>query len=304
MQPDFVYMGRDERLPGLEHIASGKVREIYALDPEHLLFVTSDRVSAFDVIMNQGVPNKGAVLTAISTHWFETTRDIIPNHLVSTSVDDVPGLDSEWRDKLNGRIMIVKRCEPTAVEWVIRGYIAGSGWKEYRRSGTICEQKLPVGLQLASRFDAPLFTPTTKADTHDEPISPERAREIVGDEVYETCTRAMVALFEHGTKELAELGFLLADTKFEFGLANGEVVLIDEALTPDSSRFWPAAEWTPGVEPPAYDKQVLRSWLEKQPWNKEYPAPEIDPEILAKVSQRYLDICEKITGSKPVTVAS
>lgn len=304
MQREHVYMGREDRPPGLKQIASGKVRDIYHLDEDNLLFVTTDRVSAFDVVMNQGVPFKGAVLTAISTYWFEKTQEVIPNHLVSTSIDDVPGLDDEWRAKLDGRIMIVKRCEPTAVEWVVRGYIAGSGWKEYKRSGTICEQTLPEGLKLADKFAAPLFTPTTKDDAHDEPISPERAREIVGDEVYEKALAATLGLFAHGTDTLSGLGFLLADTKFEFGLCNGELLLIDEALTPDSSRFWPKDAWNPGSEPPAYDKQVLRTWLEAQPWNKEYPAPTIDAEILEKVSARYLDICERITGQKLAGVTS
>ena len=287
MQSELVYIGREDRPPGLNQIAAGKVRDIYELDANRLLFVTTDRVSAFDVVMHQGVPFKGAVLTAISTYWFAKTQDLIPNHLVSTSIDDVPGLDDEWRAKLDGRIMIVKRCEPSCVEWVVRGYIAGSGWKEYQGSGTICEQTLPEGLQLASKFEQPLFTPTTKADAHDEPISPDRARELVGDEVYENALAATFALFERGTETLAKLGFLLADTKFEFGVRNGKLLLIDEALTPDSSRFWPADGWNPGSEPPAYDKQVLRTWLEAQPWNKEYPPPTIDPKIIERVSARY-----------------
>ncbi len=304
MQRELVYMGRGDRPPGLEQIASGKVRDIYKIDDDHLLFVTTDRVSAFDVVMDQGIPFKGAVLTAISTYWFNKTKDIIPNHLVSTSIDEVQGLDDEWRAKLAGRIMIVKRCEPTCVEWVVRGYIAGSGWKEYKRSGTICEQTLPEGLQLASKFAQPLFTPTTKDDTHDEPISPERARELVGDDVYKQALKAALGLFARGTETLADIGFLLADTKFEFGLQNGKLLLIDEALTPDSSRFWPADQWKPGSEPPAYDKQVLRTWLEAQPWNKEYPPPAIDPKILDQVSKRYLDICERITGQQLVQVTS
>ncbi len=304
MQSEHVYMGREDRPPDLEQIASGKVRDIYHLDADHLLFVTTDRVSAFDVVMGEGVPFKGAVLTAISTYWFEKTKDIIPNHLVSTSIDDVPGLDAEWKAKLDGRIMIVKRCEPTAVEWVVRGYIAGSGWKEYKRSGTICEQTLPEGLQLASRFDAPLFTPTTKNDAHDEPISPTRAREMVGEDVYDKALAAALGLFARGTEVLADLGFLLADTKFEFGVREGELLLIDEALTPDSSRFWPADAWNPGEEPPAYDKQVLRTWLEAQPWDKEYPAPTVDGKIIERVSERYLDICERITGKKLAKVGS
>lgn len=304
MSTDDVYLGRDDRPSGLNQIASGKVRDIYELDAERLLFVTTDRVSAFDVVMNEGVPLKGAVLTAVSSYWFEKTSGLVRNHLLSTAVEDVPGLDDAWRERLRGRIMIVERCEPTTVEWVWRAYLAGSGWKQYQQSQSVCGVKLPAGLKLASRFDEPIFTPTTKEGTHDRPISADEARARVGDEVFDAAHAASRELFDFGTQELERIGFLLADTKFEFGVKDGEVILIDEALTPDSSRFWPREAWQPGSEPKAYDKQVLRSWLETLDWNKEYPAPTVDPGILRQVTERYLDICERITGSAPAGVAS
>lgn len=294
-----VYLGRDEGPPGLSRIASGKVRDIYELDDERLLFVTSDRISAFDVVMDAGIPHKGRVLTAVSSWWFERTRDLVANHLLSTSVDDVPGLDSAWRERLDGRIMIVRKCAPTAVEWVVRGYVVGSGWKEYRAMGTISGIPQPAGLRQAERLAEPILTPSTKEDLHDKPITPEEAREIVGAEVFEVAERASLALFERGTQKLAELGILLADTKFEFGLLDGEVILIDEILTPDSSRFWPEEDYRVGISPPSYDKQILRDYLETLDWNKEPPPPPLDPAVLERVGRRYLEVAEKITGSAP-----
>jgi phosphoribosylaminoimidazole-succinocarboxamide synthase len=298
-----VFLGRDQRVPGLELLRSGKVRDVYALDARHLLFVTSDRVSAFDVVMKEGIPHKGAVLTAISAWWFEHTRDVVPNHLVSTSVDDVRGLDARWRELLRGRIMIVRRAQPTAVEWVVRGYLAGSGWKEYQKTRTVCGIPLPPGLENASRLPQPILTPTTKEETHDRPLTPAEARQVVGDETYEKAERASLALFRRGTEELEKIGILLADTKFEFGHADGKLILIDEALTPDSSRFWPAESWRPGSNPPSYDKQILRDHLETLDWPKSYPPPDLDPRVLARVGERYLEICEKITGALPVGAA-
>jgi phosphoribosylaminoimidazole-succinocarboxamide synthase len=296
-----IFLGRDpQRLPGFERVASGKVRDIYTLDARHLLFVTTDRVSAFDVVMREGIPHKGAVLTAISAWWFEHTRDVIENHLVSTSVDDVPGLDAKWKDLLRGRIMIVRRAEPTSIEWVVRGYLAGSGWKEYQKSQSVCGIPLPAGLQLSSRLPQPILTPTTKEETHDLPLTPAEARERAGVELYTKAERAALELFRRGTRELEKLGILLADTKFEFGHLDGRLILIDEALTPDSSRFWPADQWKPGTNPPSYDKQILRDYLETLPWDKTYPPPALDPKVLAKVGEKYLEICEKITGSLPV----
>ena len=298
-----VFLGRDERVPGLKLLASGKVRDIYELDARRLLFVTTDRVSAFDVVMREGVPHKGQVLTAISVWWFEKTKDIVANHLESARVEDVPGLTPAWREKLAGRVMIVKRAQPTSVEWVVRGYIAGSGWKEYQKQGTICGIPLPKGLAQSARLPQAILTPTTKEEHHDLPLTPAQARERVGPAVFDPAEKASLALFARGTQELEKIGILLCDTKFEFGLLDGKLILIDEVLTPDSSRFWNRADWQTGISPPSYDKQILRDWLEAQPWNKNPPPPRIDPKVIERVSERYLEICEKITGKQPTGVA-
>lgn len=297
-----TYMGREDRPQNLKRIASGKVRDVYEIDAEHLLFVTTDRVSAFDVVMNEGIPHKGSVLTAISAWWFENTRDVIENHLVSTQVDDVKALDPAWRERLRGRIMVVRRAEPTTVEWVVRGYLAGSGWKEYQKTRSVCGVSLPAGLNLSSKLEKPILTPTTKEEHHDLPLTPDEARARVGPAIYDPAHKAALELFKRGTRTLEPLGMLLADTKFEFGTIGGKLILIDEALTPDSSRFWPKASWKPGTNPPSLDKQILRDWLETQVWNKEPPPPRLDPAVIARVSERYLEICEKITGSMPIGV--
>ena len=294
-----VYLGRDDRPLQLEQVASGKVRDIYSLGADHLLFVTTDRVSAFDVVMDQGMPHKGRILTQIAAHWFDRTRDITKNHLVSTSIDEVDDLDSEWRDRLRGRVMIVHRCEPDPIEWVVRGHIAGSGWKEYQKSQTICGIPLPAGLSQAERLPEPIVTPTTKHEDHDRPLTPEEARDLVGEERWEQGKALCLALFQRGTEELEPHGLRLADTKFELGVRDGETLLIDEALTPDSSRMWTEADYRTGISPPSYDKQILRDWLETLDWNKEYPAPPLDPAVVARVAERYLEVCEMITGSRP-----
>ncbi len=296
MNESDVYFGRAKKLGRLELVSSGKVRDIYAVDPQHLLFVTSDRVSAFDVVMPQAIPHKGRVLTAIAAHWFEKTRDLIANHLVSTDVEGLTGLSSAERDRLRGRIMLVKRAAPTSVEWVVRGYLAGSGWKDYQKNGAICGVALPRGLRFCERLPEPILTPTTKDAHHDLPLTGEEARERVGKEIFEPAKRAAFALFARGTAELERIGVLLADTKFEFGTSDGKLLLIDEALTPDSSRFWPKESYRVGENPPSYDKQILRDWLETLDWNKEPPAPDLPPAIVERLSRRYLEICEKITG--------
>ncbi len=299
-----VYLGREDRPPSLRQIASGKVRDIYEVDDEHLLFVTTDRVSAFDVVMREGIPYKGAVLTAIAAHWFGRTGDIVPGHLVTTSLDEVPGLDAGWRERLAGRSMLVRRAQPDPIEWVVRGYIAGSGWKEYQRSGTVCGIALPAGLQLAQALPEPILTPTTKHEHHDRPLTPTEAAELVGPERYAEGERIVLELFRRGTQELAELGVKLADTKFELGRIDGQTFLIDEALTPDSSRFWSVEGYRVGISPPSYDKQILRDHLETLDWDHEPPPPPIDPAVLERVGQRYLEICERITGRSPLEVTS
>ncbi len=304
-----IYLGRTGGPPGLQLVHSGKVRDIYALGAERLLFVATDRVSAFDVVMREGVPDKGRVLSTVSAYWFEATRDVLPNHLISTRVEDVRGpdgtaLDATWRERLRGRVQIVQRAKPTPVEWVVRGYVAGSGWKDYQKHGVVSGVALPPGLQLASRLPAPILTPTTKEEAHDRPITHDEARALVGAETVAAAERAALALVRRGTDVLEPHGILLADTKFEFGTLDGKLVLIDEVLTPDSSRFWPAATWKPGSNPDSYDKQILRDWLETTSWNKEPPPPALDRDVLARVARRYFEICELITGRLPEGVSS
>jgi len=303
MRRPSIFLGRETRVPGLELLASGKVRDVYVLDAERLLFVTTDRVSAFDVVMRVGVPHKGRVLTAIAAHWFARTADIVQNHLLGTAIEEVDGLDAEWRERLRGRVMIVERCQPDPIEWVVRGYLAGSGWKEYQQRGSICSVPLPPGLVQAARLPRPILTPTTKNEDHDRPLAPDEARALLGDARYAEGERICLALFERGSRELAEVGIRLADTKFELGVRQGEVRLIDEALTPDSSRFWDAAEYRLGTSPVSFDKQILRDYLETLDWDKNYPAPEVEPGVLARVSERYLSVCERITGRLPDGVA-
>ncbi|MFT5284313.1 MAG: phosphoribosylaminoimidazole-succinocarboxamide synthase [Planctomycetota bacterium] len=299
MQNDAVYLGRDTELAGLKLLHAGKVRDIYEYDADHLLFVISDRVSAFDVLMAEGIPHKGRVLNTIAAWWFEQTRDLIPNHMVSTSLDCLSGLDAKTTELLEGRTMLVRRAKPTSVEWVVRGYIVGSGWKEYQAKGTVCSIPLPAGLEFCQRLPEAILTPTTKDEVHDMPLSPEEARELVGDEVFEQLRDASLSLFQRGTDVLNEIDILLADTKFEFGEIDGKLVLIDEALTPDSSRFWPKAEYATGKNQPSFDKQILRDYLETLTWDKEPPAPVLPAELLSRISARYLEVCEKITGSVP-----
>ena len=292
----------ETNLPGL--LSRGKVRDTYDIGDDRLLMVASDRISAFDVVMNDGIPHKGRVLTSIAQHWFDRTGDILPNHLLGTDLSVVPGLDSEWSERLDGRCMIVRRCEPDPIEWVVRGHIAGSGWKEYQQSGTVCGIPLPEGLGLAQELPEPILTPTTKFEAHDRPLSPSQAADLVGEERYKEGETFVMALFERGTSELAKLGIRLADTKFELGTWKGQTLLIDEALTPDSSRFWAEDLYRVGISPPSYDKQILRDYLETLDWNKEYPAPALDPAVLSKVGMSYLEICQLITGSSPVEVTS
>lgn len=299
IQSQSVYRGRHDRLGELELVHAGKVRDVYRVDDTHLAFVTSDRISAFDVIMPQGVPNKGRVLTAIAAHWFERTRDLVANHLVSTRFEDIPGLPAEREDELRGRVMLVRACQPTTVEWVVRGYVAGSGWKEYTRAGTICGIPLPAGIPFCGRLPEPILTPTTKDDLHDLPLSPGAAAERVGAETFEAARATALALFARGTAELADKGILLADTKFEFGFDQGKLVLIDEALTPDSSRFWPAEHYATGRNQPSYDKQILRDHLETLDWNKEAPGPDLAPALIERISARYLELAELLTGRRP-----
>jgi phosphoribosylaminoimidazole-succinocarboxamide synthase len=279
----------------LSHVASGKVREIYEIDPERLLFVATDRISAYDVILPQLIPDKGRVLTGLSLHFFDLLDT--PNHLVSTDLSSIEDLDGANRVELEGRAMIVRRAEVIPVECVVRGYLYGSSWREYRSGGGPTTEHLPPGLKLADRLEDPIFTPATKAASgHDENITEAQTRELLGNDLYEELRKRSIDIYTRATEYAADKGVILADTKFEFGFAGDELLLIDEVLTPDSSRYWPVDEWEPGNEVPSFDKQYVREWLEQQPWDKNPPAPDLPDEIVAGTRARYVEAYEKITG--------
>lgn len=286
---------RSRRVVPLPHLASGKVREIYEIDADHLLFVATDRISAYDVILNQTIPDKGRVLTGLSLHFFDLLDT--PNHLVSTDLTDVDGIGEEDHEELTGRAMVVRRAEVIPVECVVRGYLYGSSWREYRDGGGPTTEHLPGGLQMADKLDEPIFTPATKAATgHDENITEAQARAILGDALYEELRKRSLDLYSRANEYAAAKGVILADTKFEFGHANDELLLIDEVLTPDSSRYWPVDEYRPGDEIPSFDKQYVREWLETQPWDKNPPPPDLPDEIVQGTRTRYIEAYERITG--------
>jgi len=278
----------------LPHIASGKVREIYEIDSDHLLFVATDRISAYDVVLNQSIPDKGRVLTGLSLHFFDLLDT--PNHLVTTDLSAVDGLTAEQREDMAGRAMVVRRAEVVPIECVVRGYLYGSSWREYRDGGGPTTEHLPDGLRLADRLDEPIFTPATKAASgHDENITEARTRKILGDALYEELRARSLDIYTRANVYAADRGVILADTKFEFGHAEGELLLIDEVLTPDSSRYWPADEYRPGGEIPSFDKQYVREWLERQPWDKTPPPPDLPDEIVVGTRARYVEAYQRIT---------
>ncbi len=283
--------------PGLPRLKSGKVREIFEAG-EHLLIVATDRISAFDCILPTLIPGKGRVLTQLSAFWFRRMADV-PNHLVATKPEEFPAALRPIALATGGRAMLVRRSEPLPVEWVVRGYLAGSGWKEYLEKGSICGVNLPRDLRLADRLPRPILTPSTKADVgggHDEAITWEEACRLCGEETAVLAREYAMRLYENGARYALERGIILADTKFEFGLADGGVILIDECLTPDSSRFWPARQWRPGVNPPSYDKQYVRDYLEQNGWNKLPPAPSLPPDVVARTAAKYEEVLELLTG--------
>jgi phosphoribosylaminoimidazole-succinocarboxamide synthase len=285
-------------LPGIKKLKSGKVREIFDLG-DRLLFVATDRVSAFDVIMPNGIPRKGEVLTQISHFWFAQTESFQPNHLISRASEPLRKNLQPFADQLAGRSMIVKKAKPLAIECVVRGYLAGSGWKEYQKSQTVCGIKLPPGLKESSELPEPIFTPATKAETgHDENISFERAKRIVGDDMAGQARTASLRIYNFARDYARQRGIIIADTKFEFGLDNGKLILIDEVLTPDSSRFWPADQYQPGMGQPSFDKQFVRDYLETLDWDKTPPGPKLPDDVVAKTSAKYLEAYEKLTGKK------
>lgn len=273
----------------------GKVRDVYDLG-KTLLIVATDRISAFDCVMPQGIPDKGRILTQVANYWFGATADLIPNHLQATQVEDYPALLQPHAELLEGRSILVKKTSPLPVECVVRGFLAGSGWKEYQATKAVCGIPLPTNLPMASQLPEPIFTPAKKADTgHDENISYAQFQDLLGDEMAGRLRSLSLRLYRRGSEIALNQGILLADTKFEFGVdEDGQLLLIDEALTPDSSRYWPAEGWRPGTQPPSLDKQFLRDYLERLPdWNKQPPAPDLPTNIIEGVRSRYLDLAAR-----------
>lgn len=287
----------DSTLPGLTHFRRGKVRDTYVVGDD-LLMVASDRISAFDVILPTPIPGKGAILTQLSRFWFGLTDEIIPNHLITASVDELPDELAQYRDELAGRAMLVRRAERIDVECVVRGYISGSAWVEYQKSSTVAGEPLPAGLRQADRFPQPIFTPAIKNDDgHDQNISIAHLRELVGLDLAASLETTSLAVYEYAAGHSLLQGIILADTKFEFGWIDGELRLIDEILTPDSSRFWDAAVYEPGRDQASFDKQFVRDWLNLSGWNKEPPGPELPAEVVAGTLSRYQEAYERLTGS-------
>jgi phosphoribosylaminoimidazole-succinocarboxamide synthase len=278
-------------------LKQGKVREIYDLD-EHYLIVTTDRLSAFDVIMNEGIPDKGKVLNQISCFWFNLTKDIIQNHLVTSDVDEYPGVCAPFKEDLKHRSMLVKKAELIPIECIVRGYISGSGWNDYKKNGSICGIKLPEGLVESEKFPEPLFTPSTKADIglHDENISEQQAINIVGQEAFNKVKNAAITIYKKASEYALTKGIIIADTKMEFGYLDGEVILIDELLTPDSSRFWPVDEYEKGRAQNSFDKQYVRDYLLSINFNKRPPAPALPESVILNTSRRYQEALLILTG--------
>ncbi|HMS88288.1 MAG: phosphoribosylaminoimidazolesuccinocarboxamide synthase [Acidimicrobiales bacterium] len=280
----------------LPHLSSGKVRDIYDAGDGRLLLVTSDRISAFDVIMAEPIPDKGRVLTAMSAFWFELFADLVPGHLISTDLADMP--PEAQQPELTGRVMLCRRAEMLPIECIVRGYITGSAWKEYRTSGTMHGATLPEGLLESAQLPEPVFTPSTKGELgeHDINLSFDEAVDLVGAELAGQARDVSLAVYQRGAEWAAERGIVIADTKFELGLVDGELILADEVLTPDSSRFWPADQWVPGTTPPSFDKQPVRDYLDGLDWDKTPPPPPLGDDVVAATRARYIEAYERITG--------
>jgi phosphoribosylaminoimidazole-succinocarboxamide synthase len=281
---------------GIEHLGSGKVREIYRVDDDRLLIVASDRISAFDVVITEDIPHKGQVLTAVSQHWFGILDT--PHHLISMDTSDMEFLTEDQQARYAGRAMLVRAAQVIPMECVVRGYLYGSSWKEYATGGGPTTEHLPAGLEMASKLPEPIFTPATKAESgHDENLTEAEARELVGDDLYEELKSRSIDMYLAGAEYAADRGIILADTKFEFGMVGDELILIDEVLTPDSSRYWPADAWAPGAVMPSFDKQPVRDWLEDQDgWDKTPPAPTMPDAVIGETSNRYIEAYERLTG--------
>jgi phosphoribosylaminoimidazole-succinocarboxamide synthase len=287
-------------LPDLQLIRRGKVRDVYAVDEERLLIVATDRISAFDCVLPTPIERKGEVLTALSRFWFEKLAHIVANHLLSTNIDEMPEAVRRHSPMLSGRSMLVRRAEVFPVECVVRGYLVGSGWKDYLRTGEVCGHKLAPGLRESEELPEPLFTPSTKAEEgHDENISEDQVRDILGEKVTAQLRDTSTQLYSEAREYARSRGIIIADTKFEFGLdSNGELILVDEVLTPDSSRFWPASSYEPGRSQPSFDKQFVRDYLETLDWDKKPPAPTIPANIASATTARYLEAYRLLTGNQ------
>ncbi|QLI81129.1 phosphoribosylaminoimidazolesuccinocarboxamide synthase [Chitinibacter fontanus] len=283
-------------LTSLKKIYSGKVRDLYQIDETRMLMIATDRLSAFDVILAEPIPEKGKILTAISNFWFEKLKDVVPSHFTGDQPEDV--VSAEDLPQVEGRAVVCKRLKPVPVEAIVRGYIAGSGWKEYKQSNTVCGIQMPAGLREADKLPEPIFTPSTKAAVgdHDENISYAQCEEILGADLAAKVRDTAILLYKTASEYAATRGIIIGDTKFEFGLdENGVLCLMDEALTPDSSRFWPADQYQPGTNPPSYDKQFVRDWLETTGWDKTPPAPALPAEVAEKTAAKYREALEKLT---------
>jgi len=295
--PDILFQSE---ISSLELIGRGKVRDLYAIDDDHMMIVTTDRLSAFDVILPTAIPGKGAVLTTVSRFWFERMRDVIPNHMAALPLSDVLS-NREEREQVQGRAMIVRHLRPLPIEAVVRGYLVGSGWKDYQATGSVCGILLQKGLEQAAQLPMPLFTPSTKAQVgeHDENIDFDQAVELLGDKLATQVRDVSLRIYREARDFAAKRGIIIADTKFEFGRdAKNNLILIDEALTPDSSRFWPVDDYRTGISPPSFDKQFVRDYLETLDWNKQPPGPELPEEVVRRTADKYLEAQHRLTGIK------
>jgi phosphoribosylaminoimidazole-succinocarboxamide synthase len=289
----------ESNLTSLKFLHRGKVRDLYEVDADHLLIVQTDRLSAFDVILPTPIPGKGKVLTAVSNFWFKKLAHVIPNHLSGIDPESVVKTEAE-REQVRGRAFVTKKLKPLPIEAIVRGYLVGSGWKDYKKTGAVCGIQLPAGMQEAQKLPQPLFTPSTKAAVgdHDENISFEQAKKLLGADMAEQVKNATLALYTEAAEYALTRGIIIADTKFEFGTdASGKLYLIDEALTPDSSRFWPADQYQVGSNPPSFDKQFVRDWLESSGWNKQPPAPQVPADVLQKTADKYREAQRLLTGA-------
>lgn len=284
-------------IPELKLLSRGKVRDMYELDEKSVLIVTTDRMSAFDVILEDPIPNKGVILNQLTLFWMKRFESLVPNHIIESDVNNYPEFLQKYKEQLEGRSVIAKKAKPLAVECVVRGYLAGSGYKDYLKTGMVCGHKLPEGLKNSSRFAEPLFTPSTKAEIgdHDENISIEQAAKIIGAELCAKVKKLSLEIYSKGRDYAASRGIIIADTKFEFGMVDGVLTLIDEVLTPDSSRFWPADLYEEGKNQASFDKQYLRDWLEMQDWDKTPPAPRLPEDVAETTTQKYQKIAEILT---------